>query len=304
VSGTPSGAARLPLSKGYLNPDGNVRMTRLPPGDDVADVVRHYWIPQWDLPPGQTKRQVVLGYPACNLVVEPGVVALSGPSTRVTHRDLTGRSWAVGALLRPAGGAALLASGLAFGPLAGLASGLADGPLSVAAMVDREIPVQADDLRAAVTDGMARADVPGAVAALEEFLRGLRGSVTADGLLANRMQELVEGPAVRRIDELATELAVSARTLQRLARTFVGLTPSAMIRRRRLQDAADVVRRNPGADLATVAVEHGYADHAHLTREFRDVLGFTPSQYRAGPHPRPSGGRARRREAGPIRPLS
>jgi AraC-like DNA-binding protein len=29
-------------------------------------------------------------------------------------------------------------------------------------------------------------------------------------------------------------------------------------------------------------MEVGYADHAHLTRDFHQVLGFTPSVYREG----------------------
>lgn len=258
----------FPTSKGYLNPGADVRMTRLPPGENATELVRHYWIPQWDLPAGYTKRQVVLGYPACNLVVQPDVITLAGPTTRVSHRDLAGQGWAVGALLRPAAGPVLLAAGIVRG-----ASAVVD-------LMNRELPVDVPGLHACVTDAMSREDLTGAAMAVEEFLRGLRDAVTDDGRLANRLQDLVEGSPVNRIDELAGALAVSPRTLQRLARTFVGLTPSAMIRRRRLQDAADVVRRDPTADLATVAAEHGYADHAHLTREFRDVLGFTPSQYR------------------------
>ncbi len=54
-----------------------------------------------------------------------------------------------------------------------------------------------------------------------------------------------------------------------------------MIRRRRLQEAAERLRTNPDADLATVAAEFGYADQAHLSRDFRAVLGLTPSSYRA-----------------------
>lgn len=251
-----------------------MRMVRLPPGPAADDLVRHYWIPQWDVPPGRTERQVVLGYPACNLVVEPDVITVSGPTTRVSHRDLTGRSWAVAALLRPAAGLPLLQSvDLVHAP-----HPVAD----VSAMVDRELIVNDDDLRLAITAAMARGRMDRAVAALEKFLVRLLPAVTPDGLLANRLQQVVEQTAVPRVEDLATALALSARSLQRLARSHVGMTPGAMIRRRRLQDAADEVRRNPDADLTDVALRHGYADHAHLTREFRSVLGLPPSQYRTG----------------------
>ena len=132
----------FPTSRGHLNP-GGIRMTRLPAGGAVAELVRHYWIPEWDLPAGRIERQLVLGYPVCNLVVERDVVTLAGPTTRVSHRDLTGRGWAVGALLRPAAGPGVLDTGM-FGP-----------PLGVAATADRELHARTGDaarLRSLVTD--------------------------------------------------------------------------------------------------------------------------------------------------------
>ena len=82
------------------------------------------------------------------------------------------------------------------------------------------------------------------------------------------------------VAEAAERLAVSSRTLQRIAHRYVGLPPAAMIRRRRLQEAADRVRRDPTLDLAALANELGYADHAHLTRDFTLVLGMAPTTYR------------------------
>jgi len=99
-------------------------------------------------------------------------------------------------------------------------------------------------------------------------------------LLANRLAELAEDPGVRRVGTIAEQLAVSERTLQRLARTYVGLSPAALIRRRRLQEAAERIRDDPEADLAALATELGYTDQSHLTNEFARVLGFTPASYR------------------------
>ena len=43
------------------------------------------------------------------------------------------------------------------------------------------------------------------------------------------------------------------------------------------------MRAEPAADLGALAAELGFADQAHLTREFRAVLGTTPRGYgRAG----------------------
>ena len=109
------------------------------------------------------------------------------------------------------------------------------------------------------------------------------GTPTPEALTANAMADVIgTDPAVLRLEDVATRLATSPRTLQRLARRYVGLPPAAMIRRRRLQEAAERVRTDPGADLARIAAELGYADHAHLTHDFRTVLGTAPSEYRRG----------------------
>ncbi|MGV8907809.1 MAG: helix-turn-helix domain-containing protein [Propionicimonas sp.] len=41
------------------------------------------------------------------------------------------------------------------------------------------------------------------------------------------------------VGDLAERLAVSERTLQRLARHYIGVSPAALLRHRRLQAAAD-----------------------------------------------------------------
>lgn len=283
----------VPQSHGHLNPGGPVTIARVPPGPAAAELVRHYWIPQWDVPQGRFERQVVLAYPACNLVVQPESITLTGPTTLAGRRDLAGRSWAIGALLRPAAAPLVLHSPLcsALGSAPGsaldpaLRSARTDGGApTVADTVDREWELTSPEASrfrnevAAVMDGDG---MTSAVAVFEERLLGLLGSPSAAGLSANRLQEAVEGSAATQVEDIAQGLALSARSLQRLAREFIGQSPAAMIRRRRLQDAAAVVRRSPEADLSRVAAEYGYADHAHLTRDFRRVLGLTPSQYRS-----------------------
>lgn len=261
--------------RGILYPSRLPSFARYDAPDRVADLVRWFWIPEWDLGPGRTSRQHLIAFPACNLVVEPRLVGLSGPSSRASHRDLEGAGWAVGALLRPAAAAHLV-----------------EDPTAIR---DRYVVLarpgqHAGDARLeALLHAVARAMEPGetserhgaAVAAYADWL--VREVTPPDelALLANRMAEVIEtDPDVVRVDDVADRLHVSARTVQRLAHRYVGLSPAAMIRRRRLQEAVELVRRDPSTDLSTLAAQLGYSDHAHLTGEFRSVLGFTPSGYR------------------------
>jgi len=251
--------------KGILYPARLPTFHRVPAPASVADLVQWFWIPEWNIEPGRSSRQHVIAYPASNLVVQGDAVEFSGPTSRADYRDLTGKGWAVGALLRPAAV-----------PL------FTDNPR---AMRDQEVVLALTDLHGAVSaamnthDGGARRSR--AVDAFVAWLVSLRFVPSEEALLANRMMDLIASePDVLLIEDVACRLAVSPRTLQRIAGKYVGLSPSALIRRRRLQDAAERTRSDPTADLAAIAVELGYSDHAHLTNDFRKYLGFTPSGYR------------------------
>jgi AraC-like DNA-binding protein len=228
--------------------------------------VRWFWIPEWRIAPGRSSRQQVIAFPACNLVVEPDGIGYYGPTTRSSHRDLTGTGWAVGALLWPAAVPAFT-----------------DDPASLR---DTYRPVDSPALHARVSGAMnATADQrtrhARAVTAFTDWLAETVPPPDQEGLLATSMAVLIDtDPAVRSVADAAARLHVSARTLQRLARRYIGLTPSAMIRRRRLQEAAQRLRTDPSVTFADVAADLGYSDHAHLANEFRSVLGFTPSGYR------------------------
>ncbi|MDR6865646.1 AraC-like DNA-binding protein [Microbacterium resistens] len=251
-------------TRGVLYPARLPSFHRLPAPEGAAELAVWIWIPEWDIEAGRSSRQELVAYPALNLVVEPHGVSLVGPSTRLSHRDLTGRGWAVGALLRPAAVTALI-----------------DEP---AALRDDERTLDEPGLHAAVVAAMGSGDGhrERAAAVLGSWLADRVGTVSEPARQANAMAELLMADSsVRDPESAAARLAVSLRTLQRMAHRYVGVSPAAMIRRRRLQEAAGLVREDPGADLATIAADLGYADHAHLTNDFRTVLGFTPSAYRA-----------------------
>ena len=173
---------------------------------------------------------------------------------------LRGSGWAVGAVLKPAAFARLH-----------------DAP---SALVNAHAALDEPELERTVSAAMP--DLGAAAAVVSRWLNDRVGPLTSEGRLANAMAEiLASDAAVLRVDDAAERLKVSVRTLQRLAHRTVGVSPAAMIRRRRLQEAAQRVRDDPDAALADIAAELGYADQAHLANDFRAVLGFTASDYRA-----------------------
>ena len=82
-----------------------------------------------------------------------------------------------------------------------------------------------------------------------------------------------------RVDEVANAHGISVRALQRLFATHVGASPKWVLRRFRLQEAADRVENGTGEQLADLAYSLGYADQAHLARDFRAATGKTLSGF-------------------------
>lgn len=254
-----------PTQKGHLTP-GRPRttLTRIPAPQKLAHLVRQFWIPQWDLQPGESVEQCVLGYPASNVVVEPEGIGLYGPTTRASTKVLRGRGWGVGALLRPAG--VLL---------------FTNDP---AALLDGQKPIDNQDLHESVTAAMEAGQVQQASDLLARHIGSRAASMTSatlrEGLIANQLVDLLdEDVDIHSVADLAIRLHLSQRSIQRLAARYVGMSPVLLLRRRRLQDAAERIRACPEIDLRELALELGFADQAHLTREFRTVLGCTPRRY-------------------------
>ncbi len=253
--------------RGVLYPSRLPTFHREAAPDSLAALVRWFWFPRWDLAPGQVSRQEVLPFPASNLVVQPEGVSLAGPATGAAHRDLRGRGWAVGALLRPAGLMALCAE----------PSGLRDA----------EVPLPAPELHAGTAEAMELPDEDAgrrrAVRVWEAWAAERLPAPDENALLANAMEDLIAGdPGIVRIEQVARRLGVSVRGVQRLAHRGIGLPPLAVIRRYRLQEAAQRLREDPTLSIAQTAADLGYADQAHLAHDFRQVLGTTPSAYREG----------------------
>jgi methylphosphotriester-DNA--protein-cysteine methyltransferase len=101
-------------------------------------------------------------------------------------------------------------------------------------------------------------------------------TVPADVEAAVRLVLRRPGPA--RVSDLAAALGRGPRRLERLFREHVGLVPKTLLRVVRLQGVLRAVREGRLRSWAFAAAEGGYADQAHLTREFRDLAGCTPTE--------------------------
>lgn len=83
------------------------------------------------------------------------------------------------------------------------------------------------------------------------------------------------------IARLADRLDCSRKHLAARFRDEIGAAPKTVARIARFNRATDIARAEKTSGWADVAAACGYADQAHLVREFNDFAGLTPTAWRA-----------------------
>lgn len=233
------------------------------PPNDLADVVESFWVGRWDLRGQEPHVTELLGDPCVHVVAERDQARVVGVWTRRWVRRLEGRGQVRAAKLR-----------------AGAVRAFVRAPATT--LTDRLVPLEdALSLDAAAFEREVLEPTDDAEA-FERFaarLRTLRDPESTERVreavaIADRLRD----PEVLTVEQLAERCGLGVRTLQRLFREHVGAPPKALLRRIRLQEAALCIERGEAKNLAQLAADLGYTDQAHLTRDFRTVVGMTPRQ--------------------------
>ncbi len=149
----------------------------------------------------------------------------------------------------------------------------------MATYTDRRVPlaeVFSGDLAAVEARIVGAGRMSARVGVIEDFLRAQ--GVRADENVA-LVRELVDRVARDRTITRVAQLSSRPRALQRLFRRYVGVSPKWVIRRSRLQNAAQALAASAEVDLVGLALDLGYADQAHFVRDFKELVGATPGAY-------------------------
>jgi AraC-like DNA-binding protein len=223
-----------------------------PPPPDLAPFVSRFWTVEWEY--AEPYRQLIVPYPHVDLVVRTGhEPEISGVASRHVIKELAGSGRVVGAQFRPGGFRAFLGH-------------------AVAALTDRTVP--------ATSVLPAPPRVPADVASMEAWLRAARPQPDAVGAWAAGVVERVAAdPSVARVDQLAARHGCGVRHLQRVFAEYVGVGPKWVIRRYRLREVTERMSDGAAIDWAGLAADLGYADQAHLTRDFTSIFGEPPTRY-------------------------
>lgn len=84
--------------------------------------------------------------------------------------------------------------------------------------------------------------------------------------------------SIQTVEAAARVFGISERSLQLLFQTYVGVGLKWIIARKRLIRAISHVRTDSGRHWVDIAAELGYSSQSHFSREFKAVIGQSPSQ--------------------------
>jgi len=262
-----SGVSGRGLGRGVLHQnlaETKFWLSRHRPSAALRPFVDFHWILRWDLTGQQPHEQKILPHPNVNLAFEESGSSVFGVDRNLFARRIGGRGKVLGVRFNPGG----------FRPFW-------NAPVS--RLTDRTIPAAEvfGAAAAAAQQAIMRAPTDTAmVTDAEEFLtRVLPGRDLVAESVADLVSMINGDPSLTRVDQLAAVSGLSVRRLQRLFAEYVGVGPKWVMRRARLHEAAQRADRGDVTDWAAIAADLGYADQAHLTREFTALIGVPPTRY-------------------------
>lgn len=257
----------LPPSRGILNPSAGAtkfQLTRLPPAPDLGYFMEHYWLIDWDLRGQPPYVQETLPYPSVHLVFEPGKTRIYGVITGKFARRLEGKGQVFGVKFRPGAFYPFLRSPIS--QLTDTEIGLEDAFGIDSSALEQAIFAQpGQEQQMEVVEQFLRSRQPERDVTLEEINRLVEG-ITADR-------------TITKVDDVVCRFSLGKRTLQRLFSQYVGVSPKWVIKRYRLQEAADKLAGDTKADWSRMALDLGYFDQAHFIKDFKRIVGRTPGEY-------------------------
>ncbi|MFF0490890.1 helix-turn-helix domain-containing protein [Nocardia sp. NPDC004068] len=260
------------VAKGILRPREQERhrsLGRLPAGEETARFVEWYWFVAWDLRGRPDYTAEVLPFPSVNVTFERTHSRsggwVNGVCTVKYTRELSGLGETFGVKFRPGGFGAF--TGLEVGSFRDTAVELTDVLPDAVGLTEKVL---------SATEATDRRDV------VEGFLADAARRVPADESYALVLRVIAAMEADRdltRVDQVTERFGIPVRTLQRLFRRYVGAGPKWVLRRYRLQDGAQLLAEGRTGDLAALALDLGYFDQAHFSREFAAEVGMPPLEY-------------------------
>ncbi len=240
------------------------RLSRFMPSEDLAFFIEHFWIVEWDLGEG-TFQQDILAYPSVHLAFEKNNTKIYGVVTSKFSRTIKGQGKVLGIRFRPGGFYPFMKSSIA---------SFSDEMIAVDKVFDVELQSLENYILTPDDKGQM-------VKRAECFIRSFRPREEDEcvQLINQIIDAVIDNKSLIEVEQLAERFEISKRTLQRVFKRYVGVSPKWVIKRYRLHEVVGELAENGETDLAELSQDLGYVDQSHFINDFKSIVGEPPAEY-------------------------
>ena len=118
---------------------------------------------------------------------------------------------------------------------------------------------------------------------IETFLLNkLSSPEVTDRVAKQSVETLIKLKGQLSVDDLAAQLKINRRQLERKFSSAIGLSPKQLAKVIRLQATLKMLEKRQFTSLTSLAYENGYFDQAHFIKDFKEFTGMSPGQFYTG----------------------
>ena len=238
-------------------------LRRYIPADPFCDIIEQFWFVNWHFTEGDSHTQQNLPDPNFHLIIRHNELKILGPITKSYHYKMTGDDYIIGIKFH----------------VGALYSWLR-APLNY--YVDREVNlrevIQLNEKKLLAQLALLTTDEQ-KVKLIQKYLKPFVSKPSQEIVKVRAMlKEVKLNSHLTKVDMLADISTLSARTIQRYFKRYVGLSPKWLIRKYRLHQALAMLEQDD-VNFLDIVDWLGYSDQSHLIRDFKEIIGETPLHY-------------------------
>lgn len=226
--------------------------------------IEHFWTVSWDLTGKEPFLAETLPYPSIHIVFEKGNSKIFGVTKGRFSTLLEGKGSVFGIKFRPGG----------FYPFF---------QKNISTLTNKTIPISEltkSDILPLENEIFQKEDEESRIKIIETWLENILPESDPKIPLINSMiDKIKEDRSIQSVDQISKLFSINLRSLQRLFREYVGVSPKWVIQRFRIQEVAERIEKEKSIHYTEMALELGYYDQAHFIKDFKNTIGLSPEEY-------------------------
>jgi AraC-like DNA-binding protein len=255
----------IDYTTGILNPHiKKYRMVRTPPCEALQPLIEFFYEISWNISAGEKQLLESLPAPSVHLIFMNGEAEISGPIKQRFSYLMENQGYLFGAKFWP-----------------GAFRMICDE--SPSKLADKRLPAGLiwGDSVLPVKNAFFCADQAGErLSIVQNYLSCLyKPNEERIPVIKKVFADIERHKSIFTVAQLAALQKMTVRSLQRLFKEYVGVSPKWAIQLFRLREAAVQMESQRFIDFSQLALELGYSDQAHFSKDFKRITGKTPKSY-------------------------